>query len=91
MQADIAALLHFKIQLPRAIPVSVTRQQLDSPFASPNAPGLWLLCAPAGYGKSTLALEWCRHSPGDSGWLSLDSSDNDPLRISMPPSCWLEA
>ena len=81
MQADIAALLHFKIQLPRAIPVPVTRQQLDSPFASPNAPGLWLLCAPAGYGKSTLAREWCRHSPGDSGWLSLDSSDNDPLRF----------
>lgn len=81
MQADIAALLHFKIQLPRAMPVTVSRQQLAAPFSSPSGPALWLLCAPAGYGKSTLALEWCRSCGARSGWLSLDASDNDPLRF----------
>jgi LuxR family maltose regulon positive regulatory protein len=36
-----------------------------------------LLAAPAGYGKSTLLLEWLSQSPIPSCWISLDESDND--------------
>jgi len=44
---------------------------------------LTLVSAPAGYGKTTLIAEWLRTIEDDSrvAWLSLDESDNDPLRF----------
>ncbi|WP_315095589.1 LuxR C-terminal-related transcriptional regulator [uncultured Cellulomonas sp.] len=42
---------------------------------------LTLVCAPAGFGKSTLVAEWMASAPADGrsvAWLSLDGSDNDP-------------
>ncbi len=39
---------------------------------------LLLVCAPAGYGKSTLVGDWIRTIPGPAAWLSLDAADNDP-------------
>lgn len=42
---------------------------------------LTVLSAPAGFGKSTLLAQWCRHRAETgklSGWLSLDESDSDP-------------
>ena len=44
---------------------------------------LVLLVAPAGYGKTTIAAQW-RSGVADSrrfGWISLDLSDNDPVRL----------
>ncbi|HUK96253.1 MAG TPA: LuxR C-terminal-related transcriptional regulator [Gaiellaceae bacterium] len=38
-----------------------------------------LVSAPAGYGKSTLAAEWCGLDERVSGWVHLDRSDNDPV------------
>lgn len=42
-----------------------------------------LVCAPAGFGKTTLVREWIKSSePGKPfGWLSLDDGDNDPVRF----------
>jgi LuxR family transcriptional regulator, maltose regulon positive regulatory protein len=37
---------------------------------------LTLICAPAGYGKTTLVCEWLQKIPG-ACWVSLDKSDND--------------
>ena len=59
----------------------VPRTRLGSPLASASAPALWLLSAPAGYGKTTLALEWAQQMTGHAGWYSLDVSDNDPVRF----------
>lgn len=45
---------------------------------------LTLVCAPAGYGKSTLLAEWFGSEAGGGvafGWLSLDEDDNDPIRF----------
>ena len=39
---------------------------------------LVLICAPAGYGKTTLAADWARTRPAGVAWLSLDPADNDP-------------
>jgi LuxR family maltose regulon positive regulatory protein len=35
--------------------------------------------APAGYGKSTLAIQWASRSDKPTVWISLDKSDSDPL------------
>lgn len=40
-----------------------------------------LIAAPAGYGKTTLALQWLRQRDGELVWISLDSGDNDPERF----------
>ena len=42
---------------------------------------LTLITAPAGYGKTTLALEWLTHLDRAYGWLSLDRADNHPLQF----------
>jgi len=36
------------------------------------------ITAPAGYGKSTLAAQWCTADPRPTAWLSLDAADHDP-------------
>ena len=36
-----------------------------------------LLSAPAGYGKTTLAVDWIRQSEARFAWLTLDKGDND--------------
>jgi LuxR family maltose regulon positive regulatory protein len=42
-----------------------------------------LVCAPAGFGKTTVIREWIKATePGKPfGWLSLDDGDNDPVRF----------
>ena len=42
---------------------------------------LVLVCAPAGFGKSTLLAEWARGDGRDVAWLSLDEADDDPVRF----------
>jgi LuxR family transcriptional regulator, maltose regulon positive regulatory protein len=39
------------------------------------------ITAPAGYGKSTLLLEWARMEDRPLAWLSLDRFDDDPTRL----------
>lgn len=40
-----------------------------------------LVTAPAGYGKSTLAVDWCEDAEIPLAWLSLDRQDADPLAL----------
>ncbi len=42
---------------------------------------LTAILAPAGSGKTTLALEWLQLGKSNVAWLSLDSEDNDPIRF----------
>ncbi len=44
-------------------------------------PGVVLVCAPAGFGKSVLLAEACERRQGATAWLSLDQGDNDPVRF----------
>jgi LuxR family maltose regulon positive regulatory protein len=42
---------------------------------------LMLVCAPAGFGKTSLLAEWSQRGERPVGWLSLDAGDNDPVRF----------
>ena len=44
---------------------------------------LVLISAPAGFGKTTLVSEWVDNPQIENkvAWLSLDESDNDPVRF----------
>ena len=42
---------------------------------------LTVISAPAGFGKTTLISAWLQHSQRQAAWLSLDQSDNDPIRF----------
>jgi LuxR family maltose regulon positive regulatory protein len=42
---------------------------------------LTLISAPAGYGKTTAAMEWLGDLETEILWLSLDEEDNDPARF----------
>ena len=40
-----------------------------------------LICAPAGFGKTTLAATWLSQQGAPVAWLSLDENDNEPRRF----------
>ncbi|MBO1911102.1 hypothetical protein J4G37_40725, partial [Microvirga sp. 3-52] len=42
---------------------------------------LAIVCAPAGYGKTTLLKQWAERFIGQTAWISLDHLDNDPIRF----------
>ena len=47
-----------------------------------GAPGVVLVCAPAGYGKSLLLADWARtDTTSDTAWVGVDHGDNDPRRL----------
>jgi LuxR family maltose regulon positive regulatory protein len=52
-------------------------QLLDWLEASAGTPVV-AICAPAGYGKTMLAVEWAGRDPRPFVWLSVDGHDNDP-------------
>src|SRR5215216_3947650 len=57
----------------------VRRPRLTDIFRDPCA--LTVISAPAGSGKTTLALEGLAFQNAKIAWLSLDTDDNDPIRF----------
>jgi len=62
----------------------VLRPRLAQQFSASLERLLTLVCAPAGYGKTTLIAEWLSSDAGEgfrAAWFSLDDDDNDPSRF----------
>ncbi|MCJ7823404.1 MAG: hypothetical protein MUP44_00740, partial [Anaerolineales bacterium] len=76
-------LLSTKIQVPPLPPKTVRRTRLFDLLDGGLQPNshLTLLSAPAGYGKTTLLSAWVQERGFPSAWISLDESDNDPIRF----------
>lgn len=96
-------LLTTKLFIPKARAERVARPRLLARLAEVLQPGrkVALLCAPAGFGKTSLLADWAsqaitasrflagatdesshRSAPlGTVTWLSLDASDDDPIRF----------
>lgn len=82
--AAAPALLETKFHAPRRRRGVIARPRLDSRLQGEALPPLTLVSAPAGFGKTTLLAEWVAAASTESlatGWLSLDSRDNDPARF----------
>jgi LuxR family maltose regulon positive regulatory protein len=77
-------LVKTKLRVPRTRPNLVERPRLHELLDRGEGRKLTLVSDPAGFGKTTLLVEWLveRSGNGRSGvWLSLDGSDNDPARF----------
>ena len=84
MVAFALNLLQTKLAIPPVRADRVPRprliQQLSAGFERP----LTLICAPAGFGKTTLITDWYEQPNRPDfqlAWLSLDEDDNDPVRF----------
>ena len=84
-------LLKTKLYIPPVRPELVSRLRLIERLNMGLHRKLTLVCAPAGFGKTTLLSEWVDHLRLDAAtesqaadriaWLSLDENDNDPTRF----------
>jgi LuxR family maltose regulon positive regulatory protein len=79
-------LLTTKLYVPPARPGLVPRPRLIERLTGGLQGRLILLSAPAGFGKTTLLVEWIHERQPDvpplrAGWVSLDEADNDPTRF----------
>jgi LuxR family maltose regulon positive regulatory protein len=73
-------LLTTKLYIPPPRPNLVPRPRLVERLNAGLRRKLTLVSAPAGSGKTTLVAEWL-HGTERVAWLSLDASDNDPMRF----------
>ncbi|MEM7343203.1 MAG: LuxR C-terminal-related transcriptional regulator [Chloroflexota bacterium] len=74
-------LVQTKLFIPPARPTLVPRLRIIEKLNAGLAGKLTLICAPAGFGKTTLISDWLQQTDLLVGWLSLDPSDNDPTRF----------
>ena len=63
----------------KIVPRSRLLEQLNHGLSAGRT--LSLISAPAGFGKTTLITEWITGRGQPAAWLSLDESDNDPVRF----------
>jgi LuxR family maltose regulon positive regulatory protein len=71
-----------KLRVPSLRPHIIPRTHIVGRLTSDTGTNLILVCAPAGYGKTTLLSEWT-HSCIQKGiavaWFAIDTSDDDPI------------
>jgi LuxR family maltose regulon positive regulatory protein len=75
------ALLATKLHVPRPQPGFAPRPRLVQALSEGLARGRALICAPAGFGKTSLLADWARSGGRPVAWLGLDADDNDPARF----------
>lgn len=70
-----------KFHIPVVRPNVLDRRQLMEILEQGLYRKLTLLCAPAGFGKTTLAARFLGDTSRHSVWISLHSRDDDPIRL----------
>jgi LuxR family maltose regulon positive regulatory protein len=83
-----APLIKTKLSIPQLCGCLVDRPHLLVHLGNSDLRALTLVCAPAGYGKTTLLINWIANlkktsEPGNPliCWVSLDVADNEPIRF----------
>jgi LuxR family maltose regulon positive regulatory protein len=71
-------LLHVKTVPPQIRNERIARERLLKKLNGVFTVPVTLVCAPAGYGKTTLLVDWMDHAAGPVVWLALSPEENDP-------------
>ena len=85
METLASPLVLTKLRVPAARPRLISRARLVELLIPENGASLILVCAPAGYGKTTLLAEWAQSlliNGTAVAWVALDPSDDDPIPFS---------
>lgn len=85
METLASPLVLTKLRAPALRTRQVHRARLIDLIASESSARLILVCAPAGYGKTTLLVEWAQSLTKDGiavAWYALDSTDDTPTSFS---------
>jgi len=77
----LTPLLSTRLHVPRSPARLVPRARLLERLRQGLSQSLILLCAPAGFGKTTLLAQFLAECRVPAAWLSLEEEDNDPLRF----------
>lgn len=70
-----------KLMLPRVHPGALRRARLLQMIDYLDGAALTILDAGVGYGKTTLLRSWCTERPEPVAWMTLDTGDDDPVRL----------
>jgi LuxR family transcriptional regulator, maltose regulon positive regulatory protein len=70
-----------KLAIPRTHPEAIVRERVTGLLDDASSDPLTVVCAPAGWGKTTAVVQWLGTLPCPRAWLSLDTLDNDPRRL----------
>lgn len=73
-------ILSAKLRIPDCPPQLIARPRLMPHEALSR---ITAVCAPAGYGKTTLMSTWAKSLAMPCAWLSLDATDNDPTQFML--------
>lgn len=74
-------LIPSKISVPNRPSKLTHRPRLASQLADYSTHQLTLIHGPAGYGKTSLSLDWINQLNHPVAWFSIDSADNEPVRF----------
>src|SRR5947207_14311972 len=81
MAARGSVVIETKIHVPAPPRGLVPREALVALLAAGSDRKLTLVSAPPGSGKTTLLAEWNAAAEEPFVWVSLDATDNDPVRF----------
>lgn len=74
-------MLELKIKPPAARSGLVQRTSLLEDMTKAGEARVVFITAPAGYGKTTTAMQWMERVPSATAWLTLDRADDDPSSL----------
>jgi ATP/maltotriose-dependent transcriptional regulator MalT len=79
----VDSILEAKLRPPPARSEWLVRTRLLEELERAAQRAVTLIAAPAGYGKTTVVTQWLTSPsrPATVAWISLDASDNDPVRL----------
>ena len=81
MAAPAVPVIESKLTLPRVHAGTLRRARLFELLDDVDGAALTVLDAPVGYGKTTLLRSWCAERAEPVIWMTLDGSDDDPVRL----------
>ena len=74
---SLRSLMRTKLFRPRSASDVITRTRLIERLNMALEGEITLVCAPAGFGKTTLLTQWVQTIDRPNAWLSLDEHDNE--------------